>query len=699
MSRHGWCARLPSVRVLVGLGGLAVCWVASVEGWTAGAYLAGLHGELGRGMLPALFAVWALILLVPLPLALWAAWPALARQRTLWGLAIGGAGLAVSAVLSHHASQLEQTAAAPERLSEAELAGALTALGSVASQLPEASLPVPSLATRRGVTCTASPARTPFTLIVSFVGRGRKARVQSACFQGTSLDTVLGELRAVLAERAVQAPVLVDLVSGWQSLPSRQSWLAALELRPGLDGVCSGARCVLPWQLLAQGLFSTFHPVSFIPDFQFGIDPAQVWGALGAEAEAERRDGLVGLTRIATRSYVLDLGAQPPALTPLLRLRRRDPALSADSLARAAREAQSHVLHAQLRDGRFRYTLDPFTGESDTQSFNLARQAGTTLALCELGDDSAEVRRAIEHSLDAFQSYERTRGELRALMLDVGANVARSNDSLLPLASLLGCAARLGEPPRASVAGLSRLLLRLQRPDGGFSPALNLDSGKPESGPDALYTGGQAVLALVLLEARQVQQPDPALPALGVVHEAVERSMQYYATQYWSHPLRDFFFLEENWHCIAARAALVVHRHAGYEEFCRRYVHFKARLILDREQGADPDFDGGFGFGNLVPPHNTGAAGFGEALAAKLAVDHADGLRSEDDERLLARVLTFLLRQHWWPENCFACATPDVIGGMSEHTHSLLTRIDFAQHAWSALGHGAEVLRAELSPQ
>ncbi|HKO93439.1 MAG TPA: hypothetical protein VJU61_19935, partial [Polyangiaceae bacterium] len=145
-------------------------------------------------------------------------------------------------------------------------------------------------------------------------------------------------------------------------------------------------------------------------------------------------------------------------------------------------------------------------------------------------------------------------------------------------------------------------------------------------------------------------------------------------------------------HCLAARAALPVHRHQAYEDFCTRYVRFKARLILEREQGADPDFDGGFGFGNLVPPHNTGAAGFGEALAAQLALSKAAGVDTRRDEELLRRVLGFLLRQQWSPENCFACATPAVLGGMSEHTHSLLTRIDFAQHAWAALGHGASIL-------
>jgi hypothetical protein len=63
---------------------------------------------------------------------------------------------------------------------------------------------------------------------------------------------------------------------------------------------------------------------------------------------------------------------------------------------------------------------------------------------------------------------------------------------------------------------------------------------------------------------------------------------------------------------------------------------------------------------------------------------------------LLQKVLGFLLRQQWSPENCFVCASPDVVGGMSEHTHSLLTRIDFAQHAWAALGHGGAALGSDL---
>jgi hypothetical protein len=101
----------------------------------------------------------------------------------------------------------------------------------------------------------------------------------------------------------------------------------------------------------------------------------------------------------------------------------------------------------------------------------------------------------------------------------------------------------------------------------------------------------------------------------------------------------------------------------------------------------------------LVPPHNTGAAGFGEALAAAIAILEARDEGAAAEKLLLGRVLGFLLRQQWSAENCFACASRQVIGGMSEHTHSAVTRIDFAQHLWAALGHGRRVLEGTLPPE
>lgn len=652
-------------------------------------------------MLPALSAVWVLLSLVPCAFGVWAAWPSLRRlsfrQPANWGstLALGLLFLA-SALSSYGAARVTPSAVAA--VPEEELLTALRALGDLGPSLPAAD-PAPVLDTAPSV-CTLSPSAAAVSLIAIFPTNGRAvppgagaSATASVCVQGPSVSAVLGELRPVLLERARRGTLWLDWVSGVQPLSGRHSWIDSLKLRPGLDGVCAGARCALPGQLLAQGLFSTYRPVAFIPDFQFGIDPARVRSLLGAGPGF----GLGDVLRIETRSYALRLDEHGAQVTPLLRLRRREVPVNRTELARATAQAESHVLSAQLPDGRFRYTLDPLTGVADTESFNLARQAGTTLALCELGAETPEVRRAIERSLSLLAAHARRTADLVLLTGDAQAPVARLGESALPFASLLFCTSRWGVPRPPEAAGLARALLLLQRPDGGFWPEIDLETGRIRPGLEPLYAVGQALLGLILLEGLQRDHFDPELPAPELVNAAVERAMDYVATRYWSHPLADFFFLEENWHCLAARAALTVHPHAGYEDFCLRYVRFKGRLILEREQGADADFDGGFGFGNLVPPHNTGAAGFGEAVAAALALERARGHAAPEQRRLLQKVLGFLLRQQWSPENCFICASPEVLGGMSEHTHSLLTRIDFAQHAWAALGHGGEVLGLNLT--
>jgi hypothetical protein len=685
-SASGLIGGLRGALAWLSCGLVALAVVLATELWCGVAHLAGLYGHLGEGVLPACLALWVLFASLFLTPLVWGAAPIWRRWGTPRRLAWGALSLLVVAggliAASHHAGRAVPVA---EDIDEATLAKELGRLAAVARRAPRLNAPRP-LAPDTQVSCAEPLDGARLTLIASFIERRTQASV-ARCFQGSELGALVSEAAAALSRSVARGPLQLELVSGTQELSGRHAWLDAFKLRPGLDGVCWNTRCELPWQLLARGAFSTYRPLAVIPDFQLGVEPARLRGLV----QAPQGTGVAGLLRITTRSYVLDLGATRPSLVALSRMRRRDVPLTPRTLARAERDAEAYVLAAQQPDGRFRYTLDPITASADTRGFNLARQAGTTLVLCELGQ-APEREAAIARALAAFEPFVRTRGELSALSSDPASPTARIGESALPLVSMLACADLVRLPLPAYVPGLARALLALQRDDGGFAPALDWADGKPLAGPEPLYASGQAVMALVLLEQRLATHPHGQLPSYDEVHAAVERAMQYFATHYWSHPLRDFFFLEENWHCLAARAALGVHRHPGYEAFCLDYVRFKSRLILLEEEGIAPDFDGGFGFGNLVPPHNTGAAGFGEALAAAIPIARARGARTQADEQLLTRVLRFLLRQQWSRENCFACATPEVIGGMSEHTHSALTRIDFAQHAWAAIGHGERAL-------
>ncbi len=678
----------------LGVAAFAAVVAASVEAWSGVAYLAGLYGGLGRGVLPALLAVWVLIASLTLAPAAWAAWPLgswQAFRSARWWLA--SLALAVGAALALHSRSLARPTATPMsegRLEEHALLAALSPLTELSEQLPRARKSGPPLASKAPVRCAQAPEAAPVTLIATFLDRrGQKPTLR--CFQGAALGGVVSDLRAALLARALRGPLQLELVSGWQCLSNRHGWLEGFKLRPGLDGLCHGATCSLPWQLLMDGAFSTYRPLAFLPDLQFGVDAEP----LRRQLRAPPAPGVAGLSRLTTRSYVVDLAAAEPVMTALARMRRQRVPVTEQTLQRAEKNAERYVSSAQQPDGRFRYTLDPMTGEADTRGFNLARQAGTTLVLCELGR-GADSPAVIDRSLSAFAPFARTQSDLTALTADANSAIARIGESALPLVSMLACAADRRRTLSPLAGGLTRLMLRLQRADGGFAPALDWSARAPIDGPEPLYAAGQALMALVLAEQRQQVHPSGELPPYEQLHDSVERAMQYFAERYWAHPLRDFFFLEENWHCLAARAALGVHRHPGYERFCTDYVRFKARLILSSEQGVDADFDGGFGFGNIVPPHNTGAAGFGEALAAAISVLDAGDAPTSAERALLERVLAFLLRQQWSRENCFACATPLVIGGMSEHTHSAITRIDFAQHAWAALGHGRRVLAASL---
>ena len=170
--------------------------------------------------------------------------------------------------------------------------------------------------------------------------------------------------------------------------------------------------------------------------------------------------------------------------------------------------------------------------------------------------------------------------------------------------------------------------------------------------------------------------------------------MRYYGETYWQMAMRDFFFIEENWHCLAARAALPSHRNEAYEDLCLDYIQFKARLVLDAGDDVRSDVIGGYHWSNVTPPYNTPTAGYGEAASAALAVAKARGLELPRVRAALERALGFLVHAQHSEQSCFACSdkVPEVAGAFSESLGSPIVRIDYVQHAWAALGHGGRAL-------
>ncbi|WP_437512083.1 hypothetical protein [Sorangium sp. So ce1099] len=688
-------------------------------------YVASLNRGLGSGIAAALLAVWAVVALLTLPFACWGVastggLPALRRRsspRAAIAAIAAVAVLAALALLFRHRTAKADVLPVPGGAPSGTGAALRDALSGF-DALPAAPAKAPSLMTTAPAACAAPPEPGRPTLVVTHLAAARepqRADATTRCLQPAPGEEAAAALRGALAG-ALRGPLKIDVVSAVQPLGSPGPGLAGLSLRPGLDGLCLAGRCLMPWQLIALDAFNTNAPLAGVPDFRFGVDLAVLRRALGEPAPpgAAGPDGAgarvddaalrSGLLRIETLSYAVDRAG---ALHLLSRIGEPGVELTEATARQAAAAAQRYILGAQRKDGMFRYIVDPFTGRASFDGFSIARQAGTTLALCELGAGPggapapAELRTAVQRSLGMLAKLERRAGAGDAVgalfyPADSRGTVANLNPTALSLVAFLSCRDVVSDARGAHdalIGRLARMVLATQRDDGGFAPQLDLARVAPVLGPTQLYEGGQSVLALALLEDLAAREPLPELPPAAEVRAAVDRAMDYYANRYWDHFANDFVYMEENWHCLAARAALGRHRRDDYERFCLDYVAFKSRLVLDEESGVAPDLVGGYGFGNVLPPHNTATAGFGEALAAAMAVKAARGEDLARERALMERVLGFLVRQQWSPATCFACSRDVVIeGGFSESMASPRIRIDYVQHAWAALGHGGREL-------
>jgi hypothetical protein len=658
-------------------------------------YIAELYGGLGKGVAISLGLVWTIVVFFTVPLSAWGIAVTGGRRSTR----MGRAGAAVLVVLAAFGLARAKRAAAAESAVGPEESSRIREI------VQEALVPLddlrplpdeaPSLMTDAAVVCSHAPAPDRATVVATFLAPGVADRPEatSRCFQAGTLAEAAQALRMELQSQAFAGRVKIDVVTGVETLAPIVPVVDSMLLRPGLDGVCEGERCLMPWQLVALDQFTVNTPIPVIPELRFGFDPARIRAVLEGPTRTTPPSGaLEGLIRVETASFVTDAAGD---LHALRRMRRIDPSLHAESLARGLEKAEDYIVGALGQDGRFEYNLDPFSGRPSYRGFSLARQAGTTLVVCELARDRPRAKKVAISALKMLASTQREHGALSALHYPVGQKVRRIPLGNTALASIafLSCRDLVGSRFDDDIARMTRFLLHMQRPDGSFYPLIDIESGEPIPGPDPLYAVGQAVFALSLLEELTAETRIEGFAEHAEVREAVQRAMEYTARDYWNHFTSDFFFMEENWHCLAARASLEHHRHEAYEQFCLDYVEYKKRLILDETSRVSEDLIGGYGFGNVLLPHNTGSAGFGEALAAAMAIRRARDLPLDDDVKYMRLALGFLLRHQWDDVACFACSAERPIeGGFGEHMASPIIRIDYVQHAMAAMGHGGRMI-------
>jgi hypothetical protein len=661
-----------------------------IVGWSMAAaalYVSKLYVRLGPSVAGGIVAAAIILSLLTLPVAIWGAlhtWPSRARslRRVGLGTSLLGALCVLSLPLASSAAQAE-----PVSLVDARVSSDL-------SRTLEEHLQREPTGSRRSVAgvgpavCKKGLTPERLTLLVAFVPR--KGAPASQCLQASNPHQLRSQLARLLRRKARPgSTVVLDLVRAVKPLSSSIPLLDALEVRPGLDGVCEGLHCLPAWQLTLKDVFSENHPIPSMPEVSYGFSSEAVRKALGSPPERAGH-GIDGFVRIETES----LSADSSGVHRLTRTRTTPPALSPSGIAAAVAAAQQYIVGAQEPDGTFRYALDPSTGREDKATLNLPRQAGTTYALCELGR-GPQLKSTVERALGAFAPTEEQFGQISALSDGSGFGLGKS---ALPLLALLRCRQLAGSDNDRLIGQLSRLLLTLQRDNGSFYPAFDAATKRGTGQHEILYAAGQAVLSLVLLEQQLESLRGSAaepLPAASKLKGALDRAMGYYGGPYWAKPLRDFYFFEEGWHCLAARHALTSHRNEGYEQLCIDYVASRERWVARSDDTSEPNFVGGLGFGaaDLFPPRNTATAGMGEALNAAIAIKQKRGLNVDRDKGILRDLVGFLLRAQWAEASCYACRQPRaVIGGFSQQLASPSIRIDYVQHAMAAIGHGGALL-------
>lgn len=674
-----WSWRALSLASVIAFAVLA-WWMAA-----SAIYVSKLYERLGptvaAGILIAAFA----LALLTLPIAIWGALCTLpARSRSAKRLGASTLALLTFCVLTLPLASSAARGTAVEPAS-AEVTSRLGPILEAHLQLPAAGKPR-SVAGAGPARCKAAIDAERLTLLVAYVHLSRGP--SSACLQARNSRKLAASLGRLLRKRARPgSTVVIDLVRSFKPLESSFPLLDALELRPGLDGVCEGQLCLPAWQLTLSDSFAENRPLPSVPDMSFGFSAQAVRRVLGSEP-SEQDPGLDGLTRIETDSFSVDASG----LHRLIRTRPSPPALSPQGVAQAVEAAQRYIVAAQEQDGTFRYALDPQSGAEDQATLNLPRQAGTTYALCEIGDRA--VKETVERALAVFAQRERKRGEFSALGMDRDYGLGKS---ALPLLAMLRCRDLVGDVNDRLIGRLSWLMLKMQRPDGSFYPRLDLKERRGVGTHEAVYAAGQAVLALVLLEQRLKELAGSAtveaLPSAQQVKAALDSAMAYYSGPYWPTPERDFFFFEEGWHCLAARTALSSHRHPAYEQLCLDYVGSRLRFVSRSADTSEPNFVGGYGVSDLFPPRNTATAGLGEALNAAISIKQARGLSVEHEKGILRDLVSFLLRAQWTEAGCYACRKPTLVaGGFSQQLASPSIRIDYVQHAMAAVFHGSKLL-------
>jgi hypothetical protein len=678
-------------------GGVAVgLWQRALWGWRLG-LLSGLIGLAGGvAVVSGLLLSWAYLRGIYGPLGYGAAIVSLLCAGVAFQVLSLVAALQLRALLRREVRQDLRPAKAVRGMVVLMLCGPLllvpplylhaqlTPVAAVPAAVREQSIAVLRAALRHGerplAPALAGVPLGPGPLYVSLWQDGKliaQVRGQGRDF-AAAVDNAASALRthpALATSTSTAARFKIDRVSAVGVMVSETLPIVALSVVPGQDGLRrrdrTGEKVLLPDDMIRADRFGQAPLLPGLREVRLGLDAS--W------ALAQLRGPKGPLERLRLESWV----ETAHGVVPVIRGHMPTTSPQPGDFQAAAMHAGEFLLRQQRPDGTFHYRYDALDHRySGTSRRSLARHAGAIYGLSQLYariHDERLARSAAQAIRWMLNGYSRPCGAAYHCLMQ-GRQAELGPAALTLIALLEYQRATSDEEFSLAARALAEFVLTMQRADGEFHHAYNVRQQQPIPEPRIMFASEQAALGLVMAheafaEPRYLQGAERALDSLTGAKYAYFMGWFSYGTDHWT--------------CIAAEEAWPRLRSRRYLDFCRGYAAFIRRIQYG---SAVPAFAGHYGFSYLLVPQAPAAAGFTEAVIStyKLSLHHG-----QQDAVLQAQVrmaLDALRRDQLRDDNSYLATSPsDARGGIRRSVVQQEVRIDFTQHALSALIRGAEL--------
>ena len=497
---------------------------------------------------------------------------------------------------------------------------------------------------------------------------------------------------ALTAARATPGAALVyETVVAEGPVLARPELVFALSIVAGVDGVKARAKdgrvaYVTPDELLARQAYDKDLTIPEL-SLSIGTDVPLVLALLAERLDLpvpELRDTAtfrrVRVVRtLAARPNTPRLAPAPPPTPATLR---------ADEVRAAALDAARYLARGVRADGRFRYFVDAPTNRT-LPGYDWPRHAGATYFMAQAAALSKEpeladaARRAASLVRDAALV---TCGEARCVGEGDVVEIGSSALVLIALVEIVRTGIDTSFAPL--VKELAAFLRTQQRRDGEFMHQYDRHEGHPID-VQFLYFSGEATLALARAASLTSNAADLDAASKGLAH-LVGPAWSFFGDRY--------YFGEEHWTCQAMDDLWDRAPNETALDFCVRWNAFSRGMQFGPDD-TPWDADGAFGVSPIVTPRLTPVGSRCEAAVATLDAARKAKLPKREQDALdlqLRRSLALLLRHQFRPGVAHLFADPHAVhGAMPGSPVDWQLRIDYAQHAGSAMIRWLEVTRAE----